>query len=63
MAQVNKDASKPDVVLKSMRRARKAMAVEATRMIAPILAAPTRRGELALSMMSDEQWEAMKVVE
>jgi hypothetical protein len=57
--QANKDAQKPDVVVRSMRRARREQAITATRALAPILAAPTRRGELALSMMSDSEWSML----
>jgi hypothetical protein len=61
MAQVNKDAQKPDVVLKSMRRARKAAAIAATRQLAPILGQATKRGEMMLSMMTDSEWERLNV--
>jgi hypothetical protein len=59
MVQANKDSQKPDVVVRSMRKARREQAITATHALAPILATPTRRGELALAGMPDYEWERL----
>lgn len=59
MVAANKDAQKPDVVVRSMRKARREQAITATRAIAPILSAPTKRGEMMLGMMTDSEWEQL----
>jgi hypothetical protein len=58
----NPDAQQPDVVLRAMRKRRKerqAQAIAATRALAPILAQPTKRGEMGLAMITDYEWERL----
>lgn len=58
-AHANPDNSAPDVVVKSMRKARRAQVLAANEAIAKVLGSVYERGAMALEAIGDGEWERL----
>ncbi len=56
---LNPDSQAPDVVVKSMRKQRRAMVMNASEQIARVLGSVGTRGREGLEAIGDSEWERM----